>query len=187
VGVERTPTVRAATLEDADAIAAIHVASFRATYGTLLPPSVLASLDEDARAEVWRARVRADDGEVVVATTGERIGGFCWFGPTTDDDDPPDQVGQVRSIHVAPDAIGRGYGKALLQTATDALVATGRPEVTLWVVASNERATAVYRRSGWREDGSVRQERLGLPGEPAPLVDVLRMRRAPGVRAPERS
>jgi ribosomal protein S18 acetylase RimI-like enzyme len=187
VGVEGTLTVRAATRADAAPIAAIHVASFRTTYETLLPPSIRASLDPGARAEVWRGRIGAGDGEVVVAITDGRIVGFCWFGPTTDDDDPPDRVGQVRSIHVAPEAVGRGYGKALLQAATDALVASGRAEVTLWVVASNDRATAIYRRGGWREDGSTRREHLGLPGEDAPLVDVIRMRLEQGVCAQART
>jgi ribosomal protein S18 acetylase RimI-like enzyme len=181
VGVKGALTVRDATLADADAVAAIHVASFRSTYESLLPASIRASLDQATRAEVWRTRIRAGDGEVVVATADGQIVGFCWFGPTTDDDDPPDQVGQVRSIHVDPDATGRGYGMSLLQTATDALAASGRPEATLWVVASNERARAVYRRGGWREDGTTRRERLSLPGEPGPLVSVTRMRREHGV------
>lgn len=172
-----TPTIRAATPADADPIAAIHVASFRASYGEVLSAATLDALDPAVRAGIWRDRLRAADGQVVVATDGDGVLGFCWFGPTTDDGDATDRVGQVRSIHVSPSANGRGHGGALLRAATRALAEEGRTEATLWVVASNERAKRLYTRAGWRPDGARRREPLGLPGEQAPGVEVLRMRR----------
>jgi ribosomal protein S18 acetylase RimI-like enzyme len=167
-----------ATEADLEAVAAIHVASFRGTY-ELRAPEFVMGLDAVARAEVWRERLRSTDGRLVVATsdTGAVVG-FCWFGPTTDVDDPPDRVGQVRSIHVAPSLIGQGHGRALLRTVLDDLAANGCAEATLWVVTTNERAQAVYRRDGWQPDGARRTEPLGLPGEAAPEVEVVRMRRS---------
>lgn len=55
------------------------------------------------RARIWSDRLRSGDGQVVVATTGAQVEGFCWFGPASDEGDRPGTVGQVRSIHVSPE------------------------------------------------------------------------------------
>jgi ribosomal protein S18 acetylase RimI-like enzyme len=172
--VDDAVEIRSATVADADAIATLQVLSFRATYGDLLPA---ADLDVGHRARTWRARIAAHDGDLLVLTVRGTMAGFVWLGPTTDADDAAERVGQVRSVHVDPAAVGRGHGRTLLRAARDRFLTTGRTEATLWVVATNERAQAVYRRDGWHRDGATRREPLGLPGEAAPDVEVVRMRR----------
>ena len=46
--------VRWATADDAAAIAAVHIASWRAAYRGLLPDAVLDSLSLEARTDHWR-------------------------------------------------------------------------------------------------------------------------------------
>src|SRR5258708_12237316 len=46
--------VRPAALDDAEAIARVHVASWRTTYRGLLPDDFLASLSEEAYTDRWR-------------------------------------------------------------------------------------------------------------------------------------
>lgn len=61
--------------------------------------------------------------------------------------------GRIEYVAVAPEARGRGIGRALLATAVEWLFAEGAPEVFLTVDADNERALGVYRAAGfetWR-------------------------------------
>jgi ribosomal protein S18 acetylase RimI-like enzyme len=169
--------VRTADAGDIAAVAALHVASFRATYVERLSAAQAAALDVRSRAVAWTTRLVEGDGTLLVGTEAGRVQGFVWVGPTTDLDDDPRTTGQVRSIHVAPDALGGGRGRRLLAAGRDALAASGCSDATLWVVADNERAIAVYGRDGWQPDGARREERLGLTGEDAPVAEVVRLRR----------
>jgi ribosomal protein S18 acetylase RimI-like enzyme len=170
--------VRVATAGDVAAVAALHVTSFRTTYSELLSASQAASLDVGTRALAWTARLVEGDGTLLVGTEAGRTVGFVWVGPTTDPDDDPSTTGQVRSLHVTPEAIGGGRGRRLLAAARGTLAASGCRDATLWVVAEDERANAFYRRDGWEADGARREERLGLPGEDAPMAEVRRLRRS---------
>lgn len=173
---DKTDLVRQATADDIRAIARLHVASFRSIYQEILPATALATLDPATRARIWAERLEGD-GELLVAATGDTLLGFVWLGPTTDRDDDPATVGQVRSIHVSPAHTGQGIGQALLTSARNHLRRSGFASATLWVVADNTRARRVYLRDGWQADGTSRREPLGLPGEDMPLVRVVRFRR----------
>jgi len=47
-------SIRHARVEDAEAIAAVHVAAWRESYTGLVPAEMLASLSVDERADRWR-------------------------------------------------------------------------------------------------------------------------------------
>lgn len=172
--------VREGRRRDAGAIAEIHVASFRATYAARFSEAALASLNVQARAQRWAARLA--EGRVLVAEQGAGAIGFSWFGPSPDRD-AGDATWQLHSIHVAPDHVGTGAGRALLTATCRAMRAAGAREATLWVVVGNARAETVYHRDGWRPDGARRREQLALPGEEGPEVEVRRLRRVVGADA----
>lgn len=68
----------------------------------------------------------------------------------------------MTSIYVAPEQWGRGTGAALLGRAIDELVGRGWREVTLWVLAANDRARAFYSAFGFEPDGAAKtHERSG--------------------------
>ena len=46
--------IRPATVDDAAAVAHVHVSSWRSTYRGLMPDAVLDSLSVERRAEFWR-------------------------------------------------------------------------------------------------------------------------------------
>jgi ribosomal protein S18 acetylase RimI-like enzyme len=74
-----------------------------------------------------------------------------------------------RCAHVCELGIGlragfrdRGVGKALMERAIQAAAAQGFRKIRLMVIASNTRAIAVYRKTGFVETGRFREEvRLG--------------------------
>lgn len=160
---------------EAAAIAAVHCRSWLATYGEGDPGSA-PSLE--ARTTVWARRLRdRTAGEaVLVAVLGGQVVGFVWVGPTTDPDDAPASVAQVRSVHVDPREQRHGLGRALLHGAAERLSSCGYGDLTLWVVDDNVAARGFYERLGWEADGATREERLAMPGEEGPVVTVVRYR-----------
>ena len=82
------PTIRAATIDDAKAIAEIHIASWKVAYGDILDLATY-SLDVDEREETWRDRIPrvSDEGfRTWVAEVDGTIRGFAFTRPTEDDD-----------------------------------------------------------------------------------------------------
>jgi GNAT superfamily N-acetyltransferase len=79
--------VRRATLEDADAIGSVHVASWRAAYRGLMPDEFLDALSVEERAESWRrgfvqaAATPPDRSAVLVTVVDGEAVGFAALGP----------------------------------------------------------------------------------------------------------
>lgn len=171
-------TVRPASVEDAIAIAALHVRSFLAAYSHLPRTRRAAQAGQAARVAIWADRLEGREGRATfVAEAGDRLCGFVHLGPTPDPDDDPGTVGQILSIHVEPDLVERGIGGRLMGRAVAALLERGFGEATLWVVAGNHRARVFYESRGWRSDGGIRREVLGVEGEEGDEVTVVRYRR----------
>lgn len=159
-------TLRVATVEDAHAIAEVHVASWHWAYEGLLPDTVLEALSVEERATGWRSILAADAGAVVAALRGAEVVGFASVGTTRDDDDPPPGTGEVFAIYVVPDVAGAGVGEALLRRAEGRLRETGHARATLWVLETNERARRFYERHGWAWDGTRGEHRFDCGNRP---------------------
>lgn len=143
-------TIREARVEDARAIAALHVAAWLATYRGLMPDPLLDGLSVDERAQA-RAEALARPARGVltwVLEAGDLLG-FAITGPTRDLDLDPTDVGEVRAIYLAPDQVGRGLGRTLMAHALDELRARGFDEATLWALEGNARAERFYARAGF--------------------------------------
>ena len=167
-------TVRAANVEDAAGIAAVHVESWRWSYKGLLPQKELDALDVEARTRSWRTQLAAVGSEprrTLVATDEVGICVFAAVGPCRDHDARGE--GELYAIYLALRAAGRGIGHALLEEAHAALRTLGFREVTLWVLRNNARAIAFYVREGYAPDGESKVEDDRCGGEPQ-----LRYRRA---------
>lgn len=130
---------RAATPEDASALARILGDWVRETGW--MP--VLHTREED---EGFLSRLIAGT-EVTVAEDGATLGFLARDGE------------EVRALYLAPEARGRGVGRALLDRAK-----AGRGRLWLWAFEANVRAVAFYLREGFRvverTDGSGNAERL---------------------------
>jgi ribosomal protein S18 acetylase RimI-like enzyme len=151
--------VRAARIEDAEAIGRIHVESWRRTYAGHMDAGFLARMDPARRAERWRAFVVGPE-HVAVAERAGVIGGFVSYGNGLDDDLPA-STGQVYAIYVDPALQGTGVGAALMNHAVADLAASGYEAAVLWVLGANAGARSFYARGRWRPDGVERDETLG--------------------------
>jgi len=161
------PSVRAATVRDAAALAAIHVRSWQAAYAGLLPQDYLDRLDTPDRIERWQRTLSATDWSrsgVMVVHPGRELLGFARFGPTRDEDDNDGKVGEIRAIYLLPEAWGQGIGKRLMCIALARITAAGYSQATLWVLQSNARARRFYETGGWVHDGGLKcDDSLGFP------------------------
>ncbi len=144
--------VRPAVLQDARAIAAVHVATWRDAYAGLLPGHFLDGLDVDERAQTWRGRLAAmpDGLFVFVFELDGEVRGFVSGGPGRDGG----AGGEVYAIYVDPGSQGQGAGRRLLQAAVECLTGAGFTQAGLWVFADNHPARSFYESQGWRPDGT---------------------------------
>lgn len=148
--------VRVAAVDDAQAVAAVHVGSWQVAYRGLIPDAYLDALSVERRSEVW-SRILAESDlprtGTFVLQDGPEVIGFVHVAPTRDDDVPA-STGEVTGIYITPNAWGRGGGRQLMDAAQASLKAAGFMTATLWVLESNLRARVFYERAGWSPDGA---------------------------------
>ena len=158
-------SIRDARVDDAVAIGAIHVATWRSTYRGMVPDRVLERLSESSRAEQWRARLERppDHSRVLVAEVEGRVVGFVACGP-----EPGTDRGEVYAVYVEPQRQGIGAGRGLLERAVAHLESAGFAHAVLWVLAANAPARAFYERLGWQPDG--REQDIDFDGTPVAEV-----------------
>jgi GNAT superfamily N-acetyltransferase len=156
--------VRAAAVDDADAIGRIHVIAWQATYPGLLPQSFLDGLSIVDRQASWRHGLTqrlTDRSTLVVEDASGSVRGFTTVGDERGEAPHGPEVGELWAINLEPDAWGRGLGTALLRGAERELTARGQTSAVLWTVRGNVRARRFYEREGWALDGGVKTSTFG--------------------------
>lgn len=142
--------VRAATPEDAAAVAEIGRVAFPPTYAGSLDPGTIATVvdalyTDGAAAAGIEAAQRNPDSRFLVVEDGDTVQGFLHY----------DELGaepELHRIYLRPQAIGTGAGSMLMGALHESLPPGKR--YVLLVGADNTRAIAFYRRHGLevRED-----------------------------------
>lgn len=154
-------SVRRATPDDADAFADVHARSWQVAYRGLVPDEVIDGVvdSRNARADRMRAMLAVADEphHVFVACESETVVGMAVTAPSRDPDATP-TTGELEAIYLAPEAIGRGIGRALHDRALADLRERGFTEATLWVLRENQRARRFYEAAGWLTDGETKDE-----------------------------
>jgi ribosomal protein S18 acetylase RimI-like enzyme len=133
--------IRPATTADAGAVADVYLGSFQATYA--FP---LAHTDDEVRR--WIREHVGGDWDTWVAVEAGRVVAMMVVGP-----------GELDQLYVAPDRLGSGIGRRLLDTAKERW-----PDgLTLYTFQVNERARRFYERNGFVAeafgDGTGNEER----------------------------
>ena len=146
--------IRPARVEDAEAIAGVHVRSWQAAYRGIVADGFLDALSvEDFAARHQRWLTEAQNPTLVSEREGSVLG-FANLGPSRDPDDDPARVGEVYAIYLEPSAWGLGLGRELMAASRSLLRELGFQEATLWVLSDNQRARRFYFQDGWRVDGA---------------------------------
>lgn len=145
--------IRSATVDDADVIADVHVATWRETYADLIPDRFYDASAREARRLMWHSILTLDPmpGTVVVAERDGQVVGFAFSGSSEHPDArkgvPPARPLHLFSLYLVAAEHGTGTGHAMLAATL------GDQPAQLWVVSENERARAFYENHGFREDG----------------------------------
>ena len=155
--------IRVATEHDLEAIASVHVASWRETYPGIIPDQAIAAMTLDWRVEQWRQRltVSLEDSDVRAATfvaewAGEVVG-FAWGDvPTTASSDGRSKVAEVNTIYLLRSAQGCGLGRLLFTRLVSELAALGATSFFLWMSAGNP-ASGFYEHLGGMVSGSKKR------------------------------
>jgi GNAT superfamily N-acetyltransferase len=163
--------IRRARLEDAAAIAAVHVRTWQAAYEHVFGAARLAGIDTAAREGLARRFATDAEQDAFVAEQDDgRIVGFVACGPARMEegaDDERDEPRELFAIYVLPEAWGTRAASGLMQAAVEATRGRGSTGAFLWVLDDNPRARRFYEREGWYADGTAESEFLGLT---VPLV-----------------
>ena len=137
-------SLRDAGPADAAAVAALHVASWRAAYRGILADAFLDGPVETERLSLWRDRL-CDTRPDVATILCERHGVLFGFGCLMLDEHP--HWGSfVNNLHAAPNARGLGVGRRLMR----AIAARAAPERPLYLfcLEANGPARGFYDRMG---------------------------------------
>jgi GNAT superfamily N-acetyltransferase len=133
--------------DDADAVAALHAASWRSAYRGVFSDQYLDHEADAERRHAWRQRLSAPgaDWGLVAEDAGGRLLGFAYVMPAHD----PVWGDYLDNLHVAPDLKGGGMGRRLMQGVAHRLRSDGsKLPLFLWVLDANTTARGFYERLG---------------------------------------
>jgi GNAT superfamily N-acetyltransferase len=168
-------SVRVAWSDDAPAIAALQLRTWRVAYADLLPADAIPD-DVDAATAAWRGSLsRPGDARnrALVALERNRVTGFAVCSPASDPDCDPIADGELAELTVDPAERGKGHASRLLQAAAETMAADRFRRAVTWVMASDDELRAFLVGAGWAADGAHRE--LDLDGSGATLVKQVRL------------
>ena len=144
---------RAATPDDAEAVADLFTSSFSETFGHLYKADDLASFLETVRAERFREEIGDEGSDFVLATDSGQLAGFVKLGPPQlPVETPPDTI-ELCQLYVLKDWHGAGIAPELMDRALDAARGRGARHMQLSVYVDNHRARRFYERYGFKPVG----------------------------------
>ncbi len=153
-------TVRPATPDDVDALAAIHVAGYEEAYRGLIPDHVIDVRTLAVRQRSWTERLAAPGTHdvVLVGEVDGQVRGFVSARAAAADDGVEDPaVACWENLYLDPDVIGTGagfrLGLDLERGVTTALAAAGFREAVAFPIDGNDRAKGFFKALGWKPDG----------------------------------
>ncbi|MEL6745915.1 MAG: GNAT family N-acetyltransferase [Pseudomonadota bacterium] len=144
-------TIRRARVDEAEALARLHVSVWRETYRDYAPSEAITLLDEARRLPYWTQAIaqKAADAGIFVADGGQDPLGVISYAPS--EHAAFDGRVEIKHLYVALEAQGMGLGRQLLQTVLDQ---TNPKGVALAVVRQNDAARRFYARLGGVETGA---------------------------------
>lgn len=161
-------TIRSSTVNDAEAIEAVRIATWKASYRGIVPDAYLDNFKvQPSRVDQLRRAIdRADAGGSVVAVMDSQVIGMGYAG-APQDDQVQKGVGEIYAVYVLPEWQGHGVGRALLKRLTAGLRALGYRSAILWTLRDRDATRRFYEANGWELDGA--EDSLDLQG-PVHLV-----------------
>lgn len=141
--------------DDRRMISKVYEESWKSAYKGIIPQEYLDSIPEGRWApnldkQGWGTLVCIDNGKIVGTSSFcksrfEQLQGW----------------GEIISIYLLPDYIGKGYGKILIDAVLSELKRQGYEDVFLWVLEENVRARNFYEKYGFLLTDDVSDANIG--------------------------
>jgi RimJ/RimL family protein N-acetyltransferase len=139
--------IKKATKRDIRDISWIHAASWKSAYVGLIPQQFLDELKEDRWVATFTKSLSWKLLTVQLAYDRDQPVGCISYGRSRDESLP--DWGEIVSFYLLPQYWGKGFAKALLETALTDLRKSYR-NVFLWVLKDNARARKFYEKNRFR-------------------------------------
>lgn len=157
--------VRTASQRDLEAVRALLVETWHATYDTIYGVEKVTAITDDWHSIAsLEARLEQPHAEFLVADDGERIGGMA-FASAVDEG----RTVMLHQLYVLPDCQGRGIGGLLMDEIEGCFPDAGK--VRLEVEEANDRAVAFYRAQGFVQVGRTANCGKDQSGIPAAIYE----------------
>ncbi|HAT1802590.1 TPA: GNAT family N-acetyltransferase [Legionella pneumophila] len=140
-------SIRKSTSLDAEAIASVHVHSWKKAYQQFIPEIVLNSLSIPERTQLWNELLNNGLTVLVLEIDNQIIGfaSICTFRDGIEDN----SKGEISAIYIHPNFWHQGFGKKLSLAALKTLKELGYTEALLWVLSDNHQARSFYEGMGF--------------------------------------
>lgn len=155
-----------ATLKHADALGALHVASWYEAYTGIMPDEMLAVSSVETRTEMWRKIIANREAfgcaGVFIAEDNSHLIGFGSCGRQRDQAPATAELGgEIMALYVLRSHQKRGVGSAIMAAMAECLSDQGYETASLWVLRDNAPARAFYESLGGTIIGEKMDERFG--------------------------
>lgn len=141
--------VRPASVTDMADVRQAYLASWRAAYEHLLPPTVLEAEVAKRATYDWISAILAETSDVTVACQNEEVVGVLQASAPPGG---PRDLPEITMLYVVPRCWGTTAARELLATGTCWMAQQGWPAARLRVVEAQSRARRFYEREGWQPD-----------------------------------
>ncbi|WP_303801124.1 GNAT family N-acetyltransferase [Alicyclobacillus macrosporangiidus] len=155
-------SIRRATVDDATAVARVHVDSWRTTYRGIVPDAFLDGMSYAESEARWRRGFEQSSEKYAMFVAQDetgRIVGFANGGPIRKAD--PDFDGELYAIYLLEEHQRRGLGRRLIRQVAGHLVQQGMHGMLIWALADNP-ACQFYAAMGGQ---AVREGELEIGGK----------------------
>ena len=143
-------TIRPARVEDAAAMARVHVDTWRTTYPGIISAEHLAKLSYERSERLWVEHLTNPGAErafVAVTPTAEVVG-LASCGPIREPLEHCDA--ELVVLYIRQAYQGVGCGRRLVTTVAQDLASRGFQSLVIWVMAENRSARGFYEKLGGR-------------------------------------
>jgi ribosomal protein S18 acetylase RimI-like enzyme len=144
-------TIRPATADDVEALAALAARVFAGTYGAAIPPPLLRAYLREAFAPDLFTAFLGGPAPLLVACAGPELAGYARMDDAPPPPCVPGPATELAQLYVDARFRGAGVGPALLAAALAAC--PGRVWLCAW--ERNARALRFYARHGFAQAGRI--------------------------------
>jgi GNAT superfamily N-acetyltransferase len=130
--------IRPAVVDDAQAIAHVHIESWKTTYAGILPEAVLETPSLEKRADMWRGILAAAEQSSVTLVACDSAGGVVGF--VHGGKERSGQLGcdgELYAIYLLQSVQRQGVGRRLVGKFGREMVAKGFTSMAVWVLDRN--------------------------------------------------